>query len=73
MCSQSFVPHFRTRDHEFYFVVDCPVTQKPLPFERDPSRGRIPYPAERLILPCAYCDAMQRIAFPKVLSVLVSK
>jgi len=73
MCSQFFIPHFRTRDDEFYFVVDCPVTQKPLPFERDPSRGRVPYPAVRLILACAYCQEMHKMAFPKVSSVLVSK
>jgi len=73
MYPEFLFPHFQTRDDEFYFVVDCPVTQKPLPFERDSSRGQVPYPAVGLILSCAYCDEMHKFAFPKVSSLLISK
>lgn len=68
MSGRYFVPHFKAEVGEFYYVVDCPVTGNPIPFERDPSHGRTPYPPGAMLVSCAYCQQAHQIANPKVSS-----
>lgn len=68
-----FIPHFDTEAGKFYYVVDCPVTAKLLPFELDPSYGRTPYPSGPLIVSCAWCQEVHEILSPQVESLQAGK
>lgn len=68
MTAHPYVPHFETVAGEYYYVVDCPVTGRPLPFERDRSRGKVPFPPGPLVVSCAYCQKTHDLPAPQVSS-----
>jgi hypothetical protein len=63
-----FVPQFVTKPGEYYFSVGCPVTRKVIPFERDPSHGRTPFPPGLLRVSCSYCQEIHTMENPVVVS-----
>ena len=63
-----YVPSFKTIPGEYYYVVDCPLTGQPIPFEHDASRGRTPYPKGPLIVSCSHCQGDHEILSPEVTS-----
>ena len=65
--------HLQAELGEFYYVVDCPLTEKPIPFERDLSRGRAPFDSGPVIVWCSHCQEVHEFLAPLVSSLQVVK